>query len=201
MAGRLFSAEEAGRLWVPWTPAEVAERMSGVAVPWYVAGGWALELFSEGAARAHHDLEIGVPEGRFGEIVDAFPGFEWDVIADGRILSFPADAEKQHQTWLREPATGRYHLDVFREPQVGDRWACRRDPAITLPYAELIRHTREGIPYAIPEVVLLFKAKAPRDKDEADFRHVLSALDRSQRSRLSEWLSRVHPGHLWLEEI
>lgn len=201
MAGRVVSPEECDRLWAAWTPGAVAERKSGVAVPWYVAGGWALELFTEGAARAHHDLEIGVPKGRFGEIIAAFPGFEWDVIADGRILPFPAEAENQHQTWLRAPATGRYHLDVFREPHIGDRWACRRDPSITLPYAELIRHTREGLPYAIPEVVLLFKAKAPRDKDEADFRHVLPALDQSQRLRLSEWLSRVHPGHPWLERI
>lgn len=201
MAGRLLSAEEADRLWAAWAPAEVAQRMSSVAIPWYVAGGWALELFTEGAARAHHDLEIAVPQGGFGEVVAAFPGFEWDVVGDGRIWSFPAEAENQHQTWLREPATGRYRVDVFREPHVGDHWACRRDPSITLPYAELIRHTREGIPYATPEVALLFKAKAPRDKDEADFRHALPAMDRPQRARLFEWVSRVHPGHPWLERI
>jgi hypothetical protein len=40
---------------------------------------------------------------------------------------------------------------VFREPHVGDRWVCRRDESITLPYDELILHTRDAIPYAIPE--------------------------------------------------
>ncbi|WP_454196506.1 hypothetical protein [Nocardia sp. Marseille-Q1738] len=175
--------------------------MSSVMAPWCVAAGWALDLFTGGGAREHSDLEIAVPQGSFSEVVAVFSGFEWDVVGDGRIWSYPAEAENHHQTWLREPATGRYHLDVFREPHVGDRWTCRRDPSITLPYEDLILHTSEGIPYVIPEVALLFKAKARRDKDEADFRRVLPAMDRSQRSRLSEWLSRVHPGHPWLERI
>jgi Aminoglycoside-2''-adenylyltransferase len=200
VAGRLLSAEECDRRWAAWTPAEVTARMSSVTVPWYVAAGWALDLFTGRDAREHDDLEIAVPQGRFSEVVCAFPGFEWDVVGAGRIWSFPAEAANHHQTWLREPATGQYRVDVFREPHVGDRWVCRRDPSITLPYQELILHTSEGIPYAIPEVALLFKAKARRDKDEADFRRVLPAMDRSQRSRLSGWLSRVHPGHPWLEK-
>ena len=31
--------------WAPWTPKEVAERLKDVTVPWYVAGGWAIDLF------------------------------------------------------------------------------------------------------------------------------------------------------------
>jgi hypothetical protein len=200
-AGRQLSGEEIDRLWAAWTPAEVAERMSSVAAPWYIAAGWALDLFSGGAAREHHDLEIAVPAGRFGEVVAAFPGFAWDVVGGGRIWPFPEEVAYHHQTWLREPATGRYRLDVFREPHVGHRWVCRRDESITLPYDELILHTSEGIPYVIPEVALLFKAKDVRDKDEADFRRVLPAMDQPRISRLFRWLSQVHPGHPWLEKI
>lgn len=199
MTGRPVSPEECDRLWDAWTPAEVAARLSSTRLCWYVAAGWALDLFVGGLERAHHDLEIGVPRARFAEIVDAFPGFEWDVVGDGQVWPFPEEADNQHQTWLREPATGRYRLDVFREPHLGDRWVCRRDASITLPYDELILRTADGIPYVIPEVALLFKAKSPRAKDEADFRRTLPAMDRSQRARLSGWLSRVHPGHPWLE--
>ncbi len=201
MVGRALSEAQCVRLWEAWTPAEVAQRMASVAAPWYVAAGWALDLFTGASTRAHDDLEIGVPRARFGEIVAAFPDFEWDVVGDGWIWPFPEQAARYHQTWLREPATGQYRVDVFREPHVGDRWVCRRDESITLPYDELILYTRDAIPYAIPEVALLFKAKALRDKDEADFQRVLPLMDRSRRFRLSEWLSRVHPGHPWLERI
>lgn len=201
MAGIPLSVKDCDRLWHAWTPAEVAARLSGTAPCWYVAAGWALDLFVGGLGREHGDLEIGVPRERFAEIVDAFPGFEWDVVGDGHVWPFPEQADNMHQTWLREPATGLYRLDVFREPHRGDQWVCRRDASITLPYNELMLRTDDGIPYVIPEVVLLFKAKARRAKDETDFLHALPALDQSRRSRLSRWLSRVHPGHPWLETL
>ena len=175
--------------------------MSRVAAPWYVAAGWALDLFTGGTAREHHDIEIAVPAGRFGEVIAAFPGFEWDVVGAGRIWPFPEEAANHHQTWLRDPATERYRVDVFREPHAGDRWVCRRDESITLPYADLILRTGEGIPYVIPEAALLFKASGLRGKDEADFQRVLPSMDPSRRSRLAEWLSRVRPGHPWLQSV
>jgi hypothetical protein len=51
--------------------------------------GWALSLFTESAAREHDDVEIAVPAGRFGEIVDALPGFERDAVGDGQVWQFP----------------------------------------------------------------------------------------------------------------
>jgi hypothetical protein len=175
--------------------------MSRVTAPWYVAAGWALELFTGDAAREHDDLEIAVPAIRFGEIMAAFPGFEWDVVGDGQVWPFPEQSANHYQTWLREPATGRYRIDVFREPHVGDHWVCRRDESITLPYSELILRTSEGIPYAAPEVALLFKAKHLREKDIADFQRVLPTMDQARRSRLIGWLTQVHPGHPWIEEL
>jgi hypothetical protein len=40
-----------------------------------------------------------------------------------------------HQTWLRDPATGNYLLDVFREPHDGDTWTCRHDERSGFPTA------------------------------------------------------------------
>jgi hypothetical protein len=70
-----------------------------------------------------------------------------------------------------------------------------------MPYGDLILRTDDGIPYVIPEVVLLFKAKAPRPKDQSDFLQALPVMDSTRRSRLAGWLSRVHPGHPWLEVL
>jgi hypothetical protein len=62
VAGREHSDTEINDLWDVWTPSEVAQRLSGVTAPWYVAAGWALELFTGGAAREHDDLEIAVQQ-------------------------------------------------------------------------------------------------------------------------------------------
>jgi hypothetical protein len=190
--------------WEPWSPHEVARRLAGVSAPWYVAGGWAIDLFLGGTLRAHDDLEIGIPHTGFNEVASALPELEFFVVGDG--LAWPLDRagpafDEQHQTWARDPVTGRYRLDVFREPSAHGRWVCRRDPRIHLPYDDLILHTADGIPYARPEVVVLFKAKSARPKDEADFDAVRASLDADARRWLSDALDLVHPGHQWLATL
>lgn len=106
-----------------------------------------------------------------------------------------------HQTWLRDPATGNYLLDVFREPHDGDTWICRRDEKIRLPYSDIIHHTQDGIPYLAPELVLLFKARHARRKDQADFDATVPHLRSTQRKTLAELLARAHPGHPWLADL
>lgn len=61
--------------------------------------------------------------------------------------------------------------------------------------------TSDGIPYLMPEIVLLFKAKHDRPKDHADFEGTLPLLDDQQRTWLGAGLARVHPGHVWLERL
>ena len=92
MAGRALSAAAGRRLWAAWTPAEVAEQLTSVTAPWYVAAGWAVDLFIGGIGREHDDIEIGVPRERFDEVTEAFPSFEWDVVGEGWIWPFPEEA-------------------------------------------------------------------------------------------------------------
>ena len=188
--------------WEAWTPAEVTARLAGLDVPWAVAAGWAIDLFRGGPTREHEDLEITVPAARFGEVRAALAAYDLEVIGFGR--RWPLDSPAftaLHQTWVREPGGGPYRLDIFREPHDGGTWICRRDPAIRRPYAEIIAATPDGIPYLVPEVVLLFKAKHTRPKDEAGFDGALPLLAPAQRAWLAQSLARVHPGHRWLSRL
>jgi hypothetical protein len=106
-----------------------------------------------------------------------------------------------HQTWLRDPATSNYLLDVFREPHDGDIWICRRDETIRLPYSDIVHHTQDGIPYLAPELVLLFKAKHARRKDQTDFDATVPHMTAAQRETLAELLARAHPEHHWLAHL
>ena len=186
-----------------WTPSDVAARLAGVETPWYVAAGWALDLFRGGQSREHGDIEIGVPFARFPEIRGRFAQYVFDGVGSGRIWenATPEVLAVLHQTWLRDPATGRYLVDVFREPHDGDTWICRRDETIRFPYADIIRHTDDGIPYLVPELVLLFKAKEVREKDQADFEGTLPHMTPHQRETLARLVEQVHPGHRWLASL
>jgi hypothetical protein len=190
--------------WEAWTPRELAARLRDVEVPWYVAAGWAIDLFVGHERREHDDLEIGVPSPSFDAVARALFELDFHVVTAGvaePVATGRELMETVHQTWALDRAANRWRVDVFREPSEDGRWVARRDASITLSYEELIEHTSEGVPYARPEVVLLFKAKHARAKDEADLAAVLPLLSRDRRALLSEWIERVHPGHFWLGDL
>lgn len=186
-----------------WTPDEVAQHLAGIAVPWCVAAGWALDLFRGTQTREHGDIEIAVPAAAFLEVRGRFSRCAVDAVSSGRIWedAAPGVLAATYQTWLRDPATGNYLLDVFREPHDGATWVCRHCEAIRLPYGEIIHHTPDGIPYLAPELVLLFKAKHTRPKDQADFDETIPHMTSAQRTALAGLLARAHPGHRWLANL
>jgi hypothetical protein len=168
-----------------------------------VAAGWALDLFRGGQTRQHGDIEIAVPAANFAEIRDRFPEYAFDTVSSGWIWeeASPRVLNATHQTWLRDRATGNYLLDVFREPHDGETWICRHDETIRLSYTAIISHTADGIPYLVPELVLLFKAKHTRPKDQADFDAAIPHMTAAQRQTLAILLDGVHPGHHWLAQL
>jgi hypothetical protein len=189
-------------VWDPWDPAEVAGRLAGVAAPWCVAGGWALDLWHGRQTRPHHDIEIALPAGSFDQVREALAGYVFEAVGSGHRWPLRADTLRlTHQTWVREPPAGAYRLDVFREPHDGDTWICRRDRTIRLPYARIVHRTRGGVPYLAPEIVLLFKAKATRPQDQADLDRALPRLDARRRAWLRRTVAQVHPDHPWLDVL
>lgn len=188
--------------WKAWSPAEVAERLEGVDTPWFVTAGWAIDLSVGRETRDHEDIEIAVGQTGWDQIRRALGGHEFVVVGDGYAWpDTPSARADHHQTWVREVDTGFWRLDVFREPWDGDLWVFRRDRSISRPLALVIEYTADGIPYAAPEIVLLFKAKAAREKDEADLEVALPLLSAEQRRWLADALAAVHPGHAWLERL
>lgn len=202
--GAVLGAEELHARWAgAWRPEQVAERLGGVSAPWCIVAGWALDLFRGRQSRPHGDLEIAVPAAGFAEVRERFPEYVFDAVGSGRVWAAAEAAvlAATHQTWVRDPANGRFLFDVFREPHEGGTWICRRDPGLRLPYDAIIERDAGGIPYLVPELVLLFKAESPRPKDRCDFDAVLPLLSQERRDVLGGWLNRMHPGHPWLAEL
>lgn len=187
--------------WAPWEPVAFAARMTGPGFPWYVAGGWAIDLFLGEQTRDHEDLEIAVPEAHFAAVPPRFPELEfWVPQGEGKLAPMTAGAlaGDSHQTWAYDRAAQAWRFDVFREPHDGDTWICRRDERIRRPYPEIVATTAGGVPYLKPEFVLLFKAKAARGKDEADFAAAWPRMTEAQRQWLRDAVAMAHPGHEWV---
>jgi hypothetical protein len=173
--------------------------------PWYVAAGWALDLWHGRQTRKHGDLEIAVPRALLDRVRRHLTGAGFDLYAaSGRLTRLgPHDelSPDRHQVWVCEPGVPAWRLDVFCEPTDGRTWVFRRDERIWEPYGRMVAATDDGVPYLRPEAVLLFKARHAREKDEADLARALPRLDSAARDWLVAALELVHPDHPWIGRV
>ena len=185
--------------------------MAGFDRPWWVAGGWALDLFLGHRTRPHADLEISVLAADQRALFEQLGGWDLRLVAPGASLA-PWDGSRIeapfHQVWARHgpgrPATADEFaadptmLGYLLEQGDARRWVFRRDSAVIRPLHGFGAATADGVPFVRPEVALLFKAKATRFKDQRDFDRVLPRLDGAARAWLVSALEQAHPGHAWI---
>ena len=190
--------------WAAWSPAQVTDLLTGTGVAWCVVGGWAIDLFLNVQTRTHGDLEIAIARADFAAMRKQLARFEVRSIGDGEVWRIDDTAlppPHRHQNWVLDIAADVWRLDVMLEPGDNATWIFRRDKSIRTPRASMVSTTRAGIPFLKPEGVLLYKAKAQRPKDEADFNVCLPHLDAAARRWLMDALQRAHPGHPWLTRL
>ncbi|HEX2143280.1 MAG TPA: hypothetical protein VHG10_02110 [Glycomyces sp.] len=196
----MTDAHHFGR-WEPAPPTEVHDLFAPVASPWWIAGGYAIELAVGRPFREHGDVDVLLLRRDQLVVQRVLDDWEWWA-ADppGRLRPWARGEvlpPEVHDIWCRpgpdEPWRMQFMLDGFED----DEWVSRRDPRIRRPVSELGRVSADGIPYLAPEIQLLYKAKAPRPKDEADFTAALPILDASQRRWLREALTTAYGPHPW----
>ncbi len=106
---------------------------------------------------------------------------------------FPAEV---HDIWCRPRADAPWALQAMLFETEGDRWIFRRDSRIG-GSLDRLGHLRDGVPFLVPEVQLLFKSRAQRTKDQADFQNVLPAMPAERIRWLFAALTLHDPGNSW----
>jgi hypothetical protein len=185
-------------------PGDAERRLSGLALPWWIAGGWALDLFAGGVSRAHQDLDIGILRRDATAVIASLPEWEFFEAKDGKLTHFGAATAPRadvNSLWCRRAGTAEWLMELMLEASDGDAWIFRRLPAIRRPLATAIRRTSQGIPYLAPEIQLLYKAKHVRARDQRDFEHFAPRLDPDAHTWLRDALARFDPGHPWLPAL
>jgi len=69
--------------WYRASPRDAVEWFARASVPWWVAGGWAIDLFLNRSTRQHHDLDVGVLRRDIGEILRSIEPCETFEAKDG----------------------------------------------------------------------------------------------------------------------
>lgn len=192
--------------WAPMEPAEVTDLLSGATCPWWIAGGWAIDLHLGRQTRPHEDIDVLILRDDQLAMQHALRG--WDLHAadppgslrrwrPGEVL--PAGV---HDIWCRRTPGSPWSLQLMIDDASDGIWSYRRDTRIQRPVDELDGYACHGDPRVLaPEIQVLQKSKSPRPKDEADFLAVKEALRQDQRAWLLRSLTLTSPNHHWLERL
>jgi len=178
--------------------------LRGFEAPWWIAGGWALDLFLGREIRKHEDLDIAILRRDQGALRNAL--VSWDLRYatsehtlepwDGRTPEPPV-----HAIWARRVPGAPWLCEFLLNEEAAGTWLFRRDPRVTCPLAAMGRSTATGVQLLAPEIVWLYKVDTTKAKDEIDFDATTPRLSESGRRWLADAIQLCHPGHRWVARL
>lgn len=180
--------------------------LSELGAPWWIAGGYAIELFVGRPIRVHGDLDVVVLRRDQRSVWKFLEGWDCSVAYQGELLQW-ADAQwlepPYSDVWCRETSDGPWRLQVILLDAEGDEWLFKRNRSIGGALSELGLVSSDGVPFLRPEIQLLYKARAETlEKDQQDFDAALPLLDERARRWLRDCLRVQFPdGHEWLSAL
>jgi hypothetical protein len=187
-------------VWHPLDPAAARRILCVLDTPWWIAGGWALDLFVGAQTRAHKDLDVGARRRDAARILAALPGWEFFEAHEGSLRPLSTGVGPRavvNSLWGRPRGEPHWTLELLLDDSDDEYWVFRRDPSIRRPLAAALRATPEGTRYLAPEIQLLYKARDLRPEDQADFERVAPRLDSPAIEWLRDSVSRLYPQHPW----
>ncbi len=189
--------------WRPLSVAEVAT-FAPMGVTWWVAGGWAIDLFLGRQTRAHQDFDVALLRRDHHSLRRLEQSFALYIAHDGELMPWDGAPlnDVYHQFWMHRHGDDFWACEVLLEEAHEDAWMFRRKPEISIPIAEFGELTANGIPFVTPTVALLYKSnRHETDRNAADFRAALPALNPGDRRWLRAALETTYGTHPWLAEI
>jgi Aminoglycoside-2''-adenylyltransferase len=191
-------------VWDPISPYELFNLLKDITIPWWIAGGWALDLFIGHQTRTHDDIDILVLRSDQKVLHQYLEN--WDLHLCDSPSSLRAWKSNEYlsvgvnNVWCRKQQTSTWCFQIMLMDTEGGHWVFRRDKRVKGLITDIGKTSVDGIPYLRPEIQLLFKATGSlREKDIFDFKQVMSHLDNSAISWFRYNLSLVSPGHQWLD--
>ncbi|ART74873.1 hypothetical protein B4U37_01885 [Sutcliffiella horikoshii] len=195
-------------VWRPLSITEIHSIFSIIPIQWWIAGGWALDIYLQKVTRAHEDIDIVIlrPDhlilqrhlGRDWEMFIAFKGhlIPWN---KNQLLDSHYD-----NIWVKKKDESTWAFQVMLLDIEEKNWIYKRNNTIRKSLEDIGLVSLSGIPFLKPEIQLLYKGGSSviREKDFIDLGNILPKLNVSNRDWLKKSLKIQYPhGHKWIELI
>ncbi len=164
---------------------KVKNIMDKFGFPWFIVGGWAIDLFIGEETRVHDDLEIGIYRKNQMHLYRYFESSKKYFINNKSKIG-KHEKKEWNKEYLQLPIHEIYveykgmELEVLLNERDEDNWVYRRDKEIKLDDRKAILFTEKRIPYLCPEAVLLYKTKELREKDCEDIANASRKMNLTQ---------------------
>jgi hypothetical protein len=190
---------------VPLHPKDIQALLSEGPFLWWIAGGWALDLFMGEQTRPHFDTDVAIARKDQGAAQKHLSkwDFQYAVRTGDKIELRPWKQGQMlgreiHGVWARQTTDSPWRFEFWLTEIEEEVWTFRYCGAVQHPVGRIGENTPEGIGYLKPEIALLYKAARMREMDVQDFQRVLPHLGREQRLHLTADILRCWPEHPWL---
>jgi hypothetical protein len=171
--------------------------------PWFVAGGWALDLAAGHVHREHEDIDLCIFREDMQAVLDHFA--EWDIQ-----VAIPGEQRLEPCRTVEDVLPPRYGLhlrrgtefvEILLTDRAGDQVVFRKDASITMSLKRFANVDPNGIPYVAPEWQMLYKAKEGREKDQFDFDTHAPRFDEEAKQWFRVALQKFLRASPWLAEL
>jgi hypothetical protein len=185
----------------------VVHELSELTCPWYIASGWALDLFLGRVTRVHHDVDVVIA--RTDQLVVQHylhtRGWKFVTPFAGKLEPWPPHMRVElprHQVHAHRD--GQF-IDILLSDIENGIWRYRREPAVLRAVDRISLLNDDGVQFLAPELALLFKSKntsgQERLKDIIDYQNVREHLKDEPRAWLRWALSLADSKHPWISEL
>ncbi len=186
---------------------KIKELFAEAPFPWFMCGGWAIDLYLGEVTREHKDVDVAIWRQdqlamqhyltKRGWTIEVAGGGQLMPWATGEFIELP-----KHNVWCKHPAHDPDFVEILFNEQDEDSFLFRRNLAIKRPLAKALLQSDQGFSYLAPEIVLLYKAGQPAEpQNQADFMATLGQLSDESRAWLKTSLAIMDREHPWLTNL
>ncbi|WP_137789126.1 hypothetical protein [Bacillus sp. E(2018)] len=199
---------EIKEIWKPLSVYEIQGILSPIPIQWWIAGGWALDLYLDRMTREHDDIDVVILRSQH-LLLQRYLASDWEGYKAFKGKLTPWNMNEKLEThfdnlWFKKKGESTWAIQVMIIDSENDYWIYKRNGTIRKKLSDIEMTTSAEVPYLRPEIQLLYKGGSSviREKDKLDLENVLPALDNVSREWLRDSLTIQYPnGHPWIERI